>query len=105
MAIAEQMLAALTFSMTQMADAVKVLAEQQPKGTPASKLLDVRHRHLPQLGGAVTASSFDDLAFTFKRFFGPRTAPPTRSRAETRPMSEAKLHGTTLTSSARTWMS
>ena len=66
MATAEQMLAALAASVTQMADAMKVLTDEKTKKTGESKrLLDNRHRQVPKLEAN---GSFDDWAFAFRRF-------------------------------------
>jgi len=64
MATVEQMMAALTTSMTQMSEVVKAMAEEK-KNRGNGRLLDTRSQRIPQFAGG---SGFDDWAFAFKRF-------------------------------------
>ncbi len=50
--------------MTQMGEVVKSLAEK--KAGSGGRVLDMRHRQLPQFAGG-TGGQYDDWAFAFKR--------------------------------------
>ena len=67
---AEQMLAALVESMTGLQAAVATMAKQQTvdkgKQRGEDRVLDVRHRQVPQFSGG-TGGQYDDWALAFKR--------------------------------------
>ena len=66
MSAAEQMLAALVQSMTNVQTAIALMAEQKKGNGNAFRTLDLKYKQIPQFTGG-TGGQYEDWAFAFKR--------------------------------------